>query len=173
MEGEKEKGERRAVPLHFFHPLITIPARTHPIHRAFAPLIPFPHTHDNSLYGSPIPGHVLAERLASFVHAFNLYWYVRPFGSTALLATFDVAAEEAVGSLDGPAAAAAAGGAAAASSATGGPALYAIDPSGAAHRYYGTAVGKGRQAAKTAIERLNLGAGGLTCAQGMVEVAKM
>ena len=52
-----------------------------------------------------------------------------------------------------------------------GPALYAIDPSGAAHRYYGTAVGKGRQAAKTAIERLDLT--NLTCAQGVVEVAKI
>lgn len=132
-----------------------------------------PPSPNHSLYGSPIPGHVLAERLASFVHAFNLYWYVRPFGSTALLATYDVDEEEAVGA--GPAgpapAPAVAGGAAPPAHTGGGPALYAIDPSGAAHRYYGTAVGKGRQAAKTAIERLDLG--GLTCAQGVVEVAKI
>lgn len=38
-------------------------------------------------------------------------------------------------------------------------------------RYFGTAVGKGRQAAKTEIERLNLGE--LTCRQGVMEVAKM
>lgn len=38
-------------------------------------------------------------------------------------------------------------------------------------RYFGTAVGKGRQAAKTEIERLNLGE--LTCRQGVKEVAKM
>jgi hypothetical protein len=38
-------------------------------------------------------------------------------------------------------------------------------------RFFGTAVGKGRQAAKTEIERLNLKE--LTCEQGVVEVAKM
>jgi 20S proteasome subunit alpha 7 len=38
-------------------------------------------------------------------------------------------------------------------------------------RYFGTAVGKGRQAAKTEIERLKLGE--LTCRQGVLEVAKM
>jgi len=27
-----------------------------------------------SVYGDPIPGHVLAERLGSYVHVFNLYW---------------------------------------------------------------------------------------------------
>ncbi len=30
-----------------------------------------------SFYGDPIPGHILAERVASYVHVFNLYWYVR------------------------------------------------------------------------------------------------
>jgi 20S proteasome subunit alpha 7 len=38
-------------------------------------------------------------------------------------------------------------------------------------RYFGAAVGKGRQAAKTEIERLKLGE--LTCRQGVMEVAKM
>jgi len=38
-------------------------------------------------------------------------------------------------------------------------------------RYFGTAVGKGRQAAKTEIERLNLKE--LKCEQALVEVAKM
>jgi 20S proteasome subunit alpha 7 len=38
-------------------------------------------------------------------------------------------------------------------------------------RYFGTAVGKGRQAAKTEIERLKLGE--LSCRQGVMEVAKM
>ena len=56
-------------------------------------------------YGSPIPGKILCDRVASYVHAFNLYWYVRPFGCVTLLATFDD--EE-------------------------GPALYAIDPAGGA-----------------------------------------
>ena len=30
-----------------------------------------------SFYGDSIPGHVLADRVASFVHVFNLYWYAR------------------------------------------------------------------------------------------------
>ena len=38
-------------------------------------------------------------------------------------------------------------------------------------RYFGTAVGKGRQAAKTEIERLKLE--DMTCQQGVMEVAKM
>lgn len=38
-------------------------------------------------------------------------------------------------------------------------------------RFFGTAVGKGRQAAKTEIERLKLDE--LSCEQGVVEVAKM
>ena len=40
-----------------------------------------------------------------------------------------------------------------------------------AQRFFGTAVGKGRQAAKTEIERLKLGE--LSCEQGVNEVAKM
>ena len=38
-------------------------------------------------------------------------------------------------------------------------------------RYFGTAVGKGRQAAKTEIERLKLSE--ISCQQGVTEVAKM
>lgn len=38
-------------------------------------------------------------------------------------------------------------------------------------RYFGTAIGKGRQSAKTDIEKLKLTE--LTCRQGVVEVAKM
>ena len=59
------------------------------------------------------------------------------------------------------------GGAAAPSSAS----LFMLDPSGEAHRYFGTAVGKGRQQARTEIERLQLGS--LTCRQAVVEVAKV
>ncbi len=32
---------------------------------------------NRSVYGDAIPGHVLADRIASYVHIFNLYWYVR------------------------------------------------------------------------------------------------
>mmetsp|Transcript_40904 Transcript_40904/g.130675 ORF Transcript_40904/g.130675 Transcript_40904/m.130675 type:complete len:114 (-) Transcript_40904:92-433(-) len=52
-----------------------------------------------------------------------------------------------------------------------GPQLYMVEPSGTAHRYFGTAVGKGRQAAKTEIERLKLEE--MTCREAVVEVAKI
>lgn len=122
-------------------------------------------------YGHPVPGHVLADRLASYVHIFNLYWYVRPMGVTSLLAVYDE--QE-------------------------GPGLYAVDPAGNVHvsiqggcvwhcikglsivgghqaslgraptvlstcsyfddsqRYFGAAVGKGRQIARNEIEKLKL-----------------
>ena len=37
-----------------------------------------------------------------------------------------------------------------------GPALHVIDPSGTSFRYYGAAVGKGRQLARNEIEKLKL-----------------
>lgn len=96
-----------------------------------------------SFYGDPVPGHVLAERVASFVHVFNLYWYVRPMGVAALLAAFDAD----------------------------GPQLYLVDPAGTMHRYYGTAVGKGRQSAKNEIEKLKLEA--MTAREGVIAIAKI
>ena len=30
-----------------------------------------------STYGEPIPGHVLNERIASYMHLFSMYWYLR------------------------------------------------------------------------------------------------
>eukprot|EP00887_Chlorella_sp_A99_P000786 scaffold5.g786.t1 len=96
-----------------------------------------------NFYGGPIPGHVLAERIASYVHIFNLYWYVRPFGVSTLLAVYG----------------------------DGGPQLYLVEPSGTMHRYYGTAVGKGRQAAKNEIEKLKLEE--MSCREGVNAVAKI
>lgn len=96
-----------------------------------------------SFYGDAIPGHVLAERVANYVHLYNLYWSVRPFGSTILLATFDHS----------------------------GPQLYSIEASGASARYLGTAAGKGRQAARNEIEKLKLSE--LTAGQAVFEVAKI
>jgi 20S proteasome subunit alpha 7 len=36
-------------------------------------------------YGMNIPGTVLNERMASFIHMHTVYWTVRPFGCTALM----------------------------------------------------------------------------------------
>lgn len=35
------------------------------------------HTTRDSFYGEAIPGNVLCERIASYKHLFNLYWYTR------------------------------------------------------------------------------------------------
>ncbi len=52
----------------------------------------------------------------------------RPYGSTVLMATYD----------------------------KNGPQLHVIDPAGTSFRYYGAAVGKGRQLARNEIEKLKL-----------------
>ena len=71
-------------------------------------------------YGEAIPGKVLAERLAGFVHAYTMYWSVRPFGSSVLVAAKDAD----------------------------GTSLWVIEPSGLTYNYLGAAIGKGKQAAK-------------------------
>jgi 20S proteasome subunit alpha 7 len=95
-------------------------------------------------YGEPMPGHVLAERLGAYLHLFNLYGYLRPFGTAHLMATRDE---------------------------FNGHALFLLETSGVANRFYGTAVGKHRQAAKTEIEKLDLNT--LTCREALQHVAKM
>mmetsp|Transcript_13382 Transcript_13382/g.18292 ORF Transcript_13382/g.18292 Transcript_13382/m.18292 type:complete len:250 (-) Transcript_13382:30-779(-) len=96
-----------------------------------------------SFYGDMIPAQTLADRISSFVHLFTLYWYVRPFGVGSLLACYDKE----------------------------GPQLYHVEPSGVSYRYYGAAIGKGRQAAKTEIERLKLGE--LSCREAVMHIAKI
>lgn len=97
----------------------------------------------SGFYGEEIPGHVLGERVGSYMHLFNLYGALRPFGTSLLMATYD----------------------------SSGPALYQVELSGIVQRFFGTAVGKHRQAAKTEIEKLKLTE--LTCQQALQELAKM
>ncbi|RVW15789.1 Proteasome subunit alpha type-3 [Vitis vinifera] len=96
-----------------------------------------------SVYGEAIPVKELAERVASYVHLCTLYWWLRPFGCGVILGGYD----------------------------RDGPQLYMVEPSGVSYRYFGAAIGKGRQAAKTEIEKLKLSE--LSCRQGVIEVAKM
>merc|ERR1711977_124073 len=94
-------------------------------------------------YGHDIPGHVLNERLASFMHLFTAYWSVRPFGASVLMGTHTRDGYE----------------------------LYMLDPSGTAYRYYAMALGKAKQAAKTELEKLNLDE--LSARDALFEVAKV
>jgi len=96
-----------------------------------------------SFYGSPIPGHVLADRLAGFIHTYTLYWYLRPFGASILLAVYDADS----------------------------PQLYMLEPSGVSCRYFGCAIGKHKMGAKTELEHIKFEQ--VTCRQAVTEVAKI
>lgn len=81
-----------------------------------------------STYGGPIPCHDLADRVAMYMHAYTLYSFIRPFGCSVILSSYD---ED-------------------------GAHMYSIEPSGVCHGYYGCTVGKGKQAAKTEIEKIKM-----------------
>uniref|UniRef100_A0A4W4GXT7 Proteasome subunit alpha type n=1 Tax=Electrophorus electricus TaxID=8005 RepID=A0A4W4GXT7_ELEEL len=80
-----------------------------------------------SNYGHDIPLKHLADRVAMYVHAYTLYSAVRPFGCSFILGSYDD---------------------------DDGPQLYMVDPSGISYGYWGCAIGKAKQAAKTEIEKL-------------------
>lgn len=82
-----------------------------------------------SQYGNPIPLKFLNDRVSMYMHAYTLYSAVRPFGSSLIIGACDQ---------------------------DDGPELHMIDPSGISYGYFGCAIGKAKQAAKTEIEKLKL-----------------
>jgi len=94
-------------------------------------------------FDAPMPGPQLADRLSLFMQAYTLYGSVRPFCAALL-----------VGAVDAD-----------------GPHLYMIEPSGVSWGYRACAVGKGRQTARTELEKLNLDE--LCCEGAVVEAAKI
>lgn len=96
-------------------------------------------------YRYPSPIKALTERLALYVQAYTLYSSVRPFGISSVLGGVD---ED-------------------------GPQLYMIEPSGVYWGYNGCAIGKGRQLAKTEIEKLDLGKDGLTVKEAVQHAANI
>jgi 20S proteasome subunit alpha 7 len=100
-----------------------------------------------SAYDEEIPPNILAERLGLFVHAYTLYWSIRPFGCSVLLGTVDKDTKK--------------------------PSVFCIEPSGLVFKYRGTAIGKARQQVKTEIEKLLGGAEEMTCEDALVHVAKI
>jgi len=98
------------------------------------------------VYSEAIPPHILAERIGLFVHAYTLYWTFRPFGASLLVAGYDHA--------------------------NGGePELYCIEPSGTCYKYLGMAIGKGKQSAKTEIEKLRMK--DTTCEEALFSIVKI
>ena len=98
------------------------------------------------LYGSPITGRVLAERLGGHVHSHTLYWYLRPFGCAVLLAVYDDDTE-------------------------GGPGLWSLEPSGACSRYFACAIGKLKQGASSELEKLDFAS--ITCREAVQHIARI
>lgn len=96
-----------------------------------------------SLYKSPITLEGLISRLGYYVQAYTCYNSVRPFGINAIVAGVDKK----------------------------GPALYMVEPSGTYWGYFGAATGKGRQAAKAELEKLNLP--NITVDQAVKEAARI
>lgn len=80
-----------------------------------------------SIYKTPITVPHLMDRLGIYVQNYTCYNSVRPFGVASI-----------VGGID-----------------ENGPHLYMIEPSGACWGYTGAATGKGRQIAKSELEKLN------------------
>jgi 20S proteasome subunit alpha 7 len=100
-------------------------------------------------YGHHVLPRVLANRLGLYVHYFTVYGSVRPFGSAAIIATYDQDLKT--------------------------PELYMVEPSGTAFRFFGCAAGKGATAAKTELEKVlnKAGSDGITCTEAVKELAKM
>jgi len=96
-----------------------------------------------NFFHDPAPVKVLAERLAGFVQTYTLYAHIRPFGTSILLGGVDKK----------------------------GPQLYMIEPSGVMYGFHGCAAGKGRQAAKTELEKLKFSE--LTAREAISEIARI
>ncbi|XP_063217859.1 proteasome subunit alpha type-3 [Bacillus rossius redtenbacheri] len=94
-------------------------------------------------YGTDIPLKYLNDRVSMYMHAYTLYSAVRPFGCSIILGSYEVDK----------------------------PVMFMIDPSGVSYGYYGCAVGKAKQAAKTEIEKLKLQ--DLSCRDLVKEAARI
>ncbi|KAK5110798.1 hypothetical protein LTR62_005509 [Meristemomyces frigidus] len=108
-----------------------------------------------STYKAPIPVASLANRMGSYVQAYTLYSSVRPFGITGIIGGYDAETELDVDGAVGSGPKSGSGGKTKGAQ-EGGPYLYMIEPSGLYWGYYGAAAGKGRQAAKSELEKLKL-----------------
>ncbi|KAI5950037.1 PRE10 [Candida margitis] len=96
-----------------------------------------------SIYKIPMPVPNLMDRMGIYVQNYTCYNSVRPFGVVSI-----------VGGVDDD-----------------GPHLYMIEPSGTCWGYSGAATGKGRQIAKSELEKLNFEE--LTCKEAVKIAAKI
>jgi len=94
-------------------------------------------------WAEQIPGRIFVERCAGIAHYGSLYGNIRPFGLSPLIACYD---DE-------------------------GPGLYMIEPSGVSFGYFACAVGKGSQAAKAELEKVNWKT--MSCRDAVNEIARV
>ncbi|KIK96957.1 hypothetical protein PAXRUDRAFT_10488 [Paxillus rubicundulus Ve08.2h10] len=85
----------------------------------------------------------ISNRIALYAQVYTLYSSVRPFGISTIFAGID----------------------------KNGPSLYVVEPSGVCLGYHGAAIGKGRQLAKTELEKLNLSE--LSTREAVMEAARI
>lgn len=123
-------------------------------------------------FKTPITTADLASRMGGYLQAYTLYQSVRPFGITAIVGGFDSELELPVDGEVGSGPSCGAGGKAQ-DKKHGGPRLYMIEPSGLYWGYYGAATGKGRQAAKAELEKLDLSGDGISLEQAVKEAARI
>lgn len=95
------------------------------------------------IFSCPIQGSVLANRIGEFMHVYTTHFYYRPFGCSAIIASY----------------------------ADDGPQLYVSDPSGTVAGYYGVALGKAKTIAKTELEKLDFST--LSCAEAVVKLTNI
>lgn len=95
-------------------------------------------------FGEEIPGYLLAERVGFYMHAYTLYYSVRPIGTNILIANY---------------------------SKEDGATLFTVEPSGLVQKWMGRALGKGRQLANTELEKLDLS--NLTCKDALFHAARI
>ena len=102
-------------------------------------------------YGTKIPSTTLADRIAAYVHYFTLHGSLRPFGTSALIASYDPETKD--------------------------HSLLMVEPSGVSYKFFGCAAGKGRQPAKTELEKLNLNKANpednITVREGVKQLARI
>ncbi|KAJ9157555.1 Proteasome subunit alpha type [Pleurostoma richardsiae] len=123
-------------------------------------------------FKTPIPTADLASRMGGYLQAYTLYQSVRPFGITAIVGGFDSELELPVDGEVGSGPSVGAGGKTPGKK-HGGPFIYMIEPSGMYWGYYGAATGKGRQAAKAELEKLDLAGASISLEEAVKEAARI
>lgn len=95
------------------------------------------------IFATPIRGSVLANRIGEFMHVYTTHYAYRPFGCSAIIASY----------------------------ADDGPQLYVSDPSGTVAGYYGIALGKAKTVAKSELEKMDFA--NLTCEEAVPKLANI